>query len=121
MKMRSLLMGLLVAVSAQGAATVTRADTVMLVDIMLPTKLLEYMRLGIPVAVSWTPTIARYVREDAVFFIQDLVPEEVARVINEALSDPEGARDRARRAQDLPIAQSWQENEQFYVDTLCGD
>ena len=90
-------------------------------DIMLPTKLLEYMRLGIPVAVSWTPTIARYVREDAVFFIQDLVPEEVARVINEALSDPEGARDRARRAQDLPIAQSWQENEQSYVDTLCGD
>jgi hypothetical protein len=38
MKMRSLLMGLLVAASAQGVATAARADTVMLVDIMLPTK-----------------------------------------------------------------------------------
>lgn len=38
MKMRSLLMGLLVAASAQGAAEAVRAETVMLVDIMLPTK-----------------------------------------------------------------------------------
>jgi hypothetical protein len=38
MKMRNLLMGLLVAASTQGAATAARADTVMLVDIVLPTK-----------------------------------------------------------------------------------
>lgn len=36
MKMRSLLMGLLIAASAHGAAATARADTVMLVDIKLP-------------------------------------------------------------------------------------
>jgi hypothetical protein len=38
MKMRSLLMGLLIAASAQGAAEAVRAETVMLVDIKLPIK-----------------------------------------------------------------------------------
>jgi hypothetical protein len=38
MKMRSLLMGLLVAASAQGVSTAARAEKVMLIDIMLPTK-----------------------------------------------------------------------------------
>jgi glycosyltransferase involved in cell wall biosynthesis len=89
-------------------------------DIMLPTKLLEYVRLGIPVAVSWTPTIARFVPEDAVFFIRHLVADEVARVVQQALRAPEAARERARRAQQLPVARSWQENEQAYVDILCG-
>jgi glycosyltransferase involved in cell wall biosynthesis len=89
-------------------------------DVMLPTKLLEYVRLGIPVAVSWTPTIARFVSEDAVFFLYDLSADEVARVIDEALSAPEMARERAQRAQQLAVAQSWQENEQAYVDLLCG-
>jgi hypothetical protein len=38
MEMRSLLMGLLIAVSAQGAVAAARAETVMLVDIKLPLK-----------------------------------------------------------------------------------
>jgi hypothetical protein len=38
MKMRGLLMGLLIAASAQGAATAAQAETVMLVDIKLPIK-----------------------------------------------------------------------------------
>ena len=89
-------------------------------DVMLPTKLLEYVRLGIPVAVSWTPTIARFVSDDAVFFIRDLVPDEVARVIQQVLREPEAARERVRRAQQLPVARSWQQNEQAYFDILCG-
>jgi len=30
----------------------------------LSTKLLEYVRLGVPVVVSWTPTIAQYFPDD---------------------------------------------------------
>ena len=89
-------------------------------DLALPTKLLEYVRLGIPVIVTWTPTIGHYFPDDTVLFIRDFTPGGVARAIGTALADPEAARERARRAQGLPIAGSWQQNEQAYVDVLLG-
>ena len=87
-------------------------------DVMLPTKIVEYVRLGIPVAVCWTPTISHYFPDDTVLFIRDFTPAGVARIIGEALAAPERARERAERAQALPIARSWQENEQAYVEII---
>jgi glycosyltransferase involved in cell wall biosynthesis len=88
-------------------------------DVMLPTKIIEYVRLGIPVIVSWTPTIGYYFPEDTVFYIRSLSPAAVATAIGNALANPEEASERARRAQALPVARSWQQNEQEYVNMLC--
>ena len=79
-------------------------------DVMLPTKLLEYVRLGVPVVVTWTPTIAHYFPDSAVRYLRDLSPAAVADALAELLQDPLAAQRRAARAQDLPIARSWQEN-----------
>ena len=87
-------------------------------DVMLPTKLVEYVRLGIPTIVAWTPTIAQYFPDDAVYYVRDWSAPAVADVIRSALADPEGARVRVRRAQGLPIARSWQEQETEYVKMI---
>lgn len=79
-------------------------------DVMLPTKLLEYVRLGVPVIVSWTPTIADYFPEDSVRYLRDLSPVAVADAVVELLRDPVEAQRRAARAQELPIARAWQES-----------
>ena len=79
-------------------------------DVMLPTKLLEYVRLGVPAVVSWTPTIAHYFPADAVRYLHDLSTTAVADAVAELLRDPVAAQRRAARAQALPIASAWQEN-----------
>ena len=90
-----------------------RRDT--FTDVMLPTKLLEYVRLGIPAVVTWTPTIAQYFPDDAVYYIRDMSAAAVADAVARALADPEEARARVGRAQGLPIACSWQDREMEYV------
>ena len=79
-------------------------------DVMLPTKLLEYVRLGVPVVVSWTPTIAQYFPDDTVRYLRDLSPDAVADAVAELLREPVAAQRRAARAQALPIARAWQED-----------
>jgi glycosyltransferase involved in cell wall biosynthesis len=84
-------------------------------DILLPTKLLEVVRLGIPSVVTWTPTVARYFPEDSVYYVRDFTPEGLASVLSRALDQPEEAREKAAKAQSLPIALSWQDIEQDFV------
>jgi hypothetical protein len=80
-------------------------------DIMLPTKVLEYVRLGIPVVTAWTPTMAYYFPEDTLQFVRDLSPAGIATAVREVLEAPERACERAARAQRLPVARSWQDRE----------
>ncbi len=89
-------------------------------DLVLPTKLLEYVRLGLPVVASWTPTIAHYFSEDSLVFVREFSAAGVARALRHTLTTPEEARARAIRAQTLPIARSWQEIEQAFVDIIEG-
>lgn len=87
-------------------------------DVMLPTKLIEAVRLGIPGIVTWTPTVARYFPEDTVWYIRDFNPEPLASTLAAVLDQPEEARLRASKAQRLPIARGWQEMEKEYVRTV---
>jgi len=96
-----------------------RRDT--FTDVMLPTKLLEYVRLGIPAVVTWTPTIAQYFPDEAVYYVRDMSAAAVADAVARALADPEEAQNRARRAQALPIACSWQDREGEYVKLIEED
>jgi len=101
-----------------GVGVVTLVRDVM-TDVMLPTKLLEYVRLGVPVLVSWTPTIGYYFPDDSVRYLRELSPAAVADGLAELLQDPVAAQRRAARAQELPIARAWQENgEQAFVNLL---
>jgi len=84
-------------------------------DIMLPVKVLEYVRLGIPVVATWTPTIAYYFPEDTLTFVRDSSARGLATALSELFAAPEQARARAARAQALPIARSWQDAEPPFV------
>jgi len=86
-----------------------------LTDLMLPTKLIEYVRLGIPAVATWTPTVDYYFPDGTVPLVPSLSGEALARALETVLADPAGARARARRAQELPVAQSWQQHEAAYI------
>jgi hypothetical protein len=87
-------------------------------DHMLPTKLIEAVRLGIPSIVTWTPTVARYFPENTVWYIRDFAPQPLATSLAAVLDQPAEARLRASAAQRLPIARGWQEREEEYVRTV---
>ncbi|MFH1144632.1 MAG: glycosyltransferase [Candidatus Eisenbacteria bacterium] len=53
-------------------------------DYMLPTKLLEYLALGVPALVTPTLTVRRYLGEDHPLYIKDDSPAGLARRIREA-------------------------------------
>ncbi len=78
-------------------------------DLLLSMKLLEYVRLGIPVLAIRTPTLAHYFPDDTVAYVDAMTPTAWAGVIRGVLADPEGARARAVRAQSIPVAQAWQD------------
>lgn len=84
-------------------------------DIMLPVKVLEYVRLGIPVVATWTPTVAYYFPEGTLTFVRDATPAGVAAALKRVLAAPDEARQGALRAQALPIARAWQEGAPAFV------
>lgn len=84
-------------------------------DLLLSMKLLEYVRLGIPAIVTRTPTLSHYFPDDTVTFVDEHAPEAWARAIRSVLTDPEGARRRAERAQRVPAAGSWQSIEGEFI------
>ena len=84
-------------------------------DIILSTKLMEYVRLGIPTVVAWTPTLAHYFPPDTVTYVRELTPAAWADAIRRVLADPVAAQARVARAQQLPAAQAWQASEAEFL------
>jgi glycosyltransferase involved in cell wall biosynthesis len=81
----------------------------------LPTKLLEYVRLGLPVIVSRNPVIERYFTDDDVFFVQPGNADEIAAAIERIADDPAGAARRARRAQRFFDIEGWPEMKKRFL------
>jgi len=67
-------------------------------DLMLPVKLLEYVRLGIPAVVVGTRTIQHYFDEDMVRFVPEGSPEAVAAVVADLYTHPRARLEMARNA-----------------------
>ena len=88
------------------------------IDCCVPTKLLEYIRLGIPVVATATPALERLFPSGTIHLLNPAAPEDFARELECVLEEGEDVLARARRAQRLPIAASWQDQERRYVELL---
>jgi len=90
-------------------------------DIMLPTKLLEYVQLGIPSIVPRTPTIARHFDEQMVEFFRAGDAASLAEAIVRLHRDP------GRRAllsgnasSRFGQAHAWTQHKRIYLDLVDG-
>lgn len=72
-----------------------------------PMKLFEYMASGRPIVASRIPSIAEVLPEDAAFFVPPDNPTALAQAINEVLSDPVEAAERASRAHAVVLEYAW--------------
>jgi glycosyltransferase involved in cell wall biosynthesis len=87
---------------------------------ILPTKLLEYVRMGRPAIVSRNRVIERYFGDDEVFYVEPGDAGAVARAIVAIAADPEGAAQRARRAQRFFDREGWPVARRRLYDLLEG-
>ena len=94
-------------------------------DIMLPTKLLEYVTMGIPCVVPRTGTIARYFDERMVRFFEAENPESLAEAIVALHRDPALRSSLAKEATErFGRTYRWSEHKKVYtslVSRLLGE
>ena len=93
-------------------------------DIMLPTKLLEYVTMGIPCIVPRTGTIGRYFDEDMVCFFEAENSDSLADAIIELFRDPVRRNRLAQQATErFGRIYCWSEHKKVYtalVDRLLA-
>lgn len=84
-------------------------------EVMLPTKLLEYLALGIPVAAVETRCLRAYFDDETLMYLKGPSVPEVVRAIEALRGDPE--RRRAMRARGMAFAgeHRWQDEARRYV------
>jgi glycosyltransferase involved in cell wall biosynthesis len=88
-------------------------------NIMLPTKLLEYVQLGIPSIVPRTPTIVRHFDEQMVAFFDAGDAASLAETIVELHGDAERRARLAEQAnQRFGHDHSWERHKQVYIDLV---
>ncbi len=88
---------------------------------MLPTKLLEYVSLGIPVAVARTETIQTYFDDDMVRYYTPGDETELARIIVELYQNPEERERLVSSAERFNTLYSWDNQKKDYyrlIDSL---
>ena len=90
---------------AQVGVTPNRNGEIM--KLALPSKMLEYMALGIPVIVSKTPAVARYLDDSMVLFFEPGNVSDLARCLLKLYREPEVGRALARNAARFLEGHSW--------------
>lgn len=87
--------------------------------LVLPTKLLEYLALGIPAVVTGTETIRHYFRPDELVTVEHPDPRLLADALRPILDDPAAARAQVVRARRFFERHSWREERRAYL-ALAG-
>jgi glycosyltransferase involved in cell wall biosynthesis len=85
-------------------------------ELVVPTKLMEYVTLGIPAVVARLPAVEEYFDESMVHFFEPDDVADLATVISTVASDLVTARGNARRASERFLATyAWSEMRRRYV------
>jgi glycosyltransferase involved in cell wall biosynthesis len=84
----------------------------------LSSKLLEYVELGIPVAVAGLPTLREHFADDEVLFFAPGDSEALAAALRAIAREPEAARARAAAARRRARAYAWESNAARYIQLL---
>jgi len=88
--------------------------------LVMPTKLLEYLALGIPAVVTRTETIDYYFEPGELVTIESPDPVLLAAALRPILDDPAAARAQVVRARRFFERHSWKEERRAYL-ALAGD
>jgi glycosyltransferase involved in cell wall biosynthesis len=91
---------------------------------MLPTKLVEYVTLGIPVICTELPAVCHYFGDDQIVMIPQEDPDALAAAIIELVRDPERRHRLATRALGFVDEHGWERQREKYrslVDSLVGN
>ena len=88
--------------------------------LMLPVKLLEYIRLAIPCVAVPTKTIAHYFSEPAIRFIPPDDPETLAATIVKLYRDPAARRQMARDARKFYDTYNFEAQRRRYMEIVNG-
>jgi glycosyltransferase involved in cell wall biosynthesis len=87
-------------------------------QLLLPTKLLEYARFGVPAVCSRLPAIEAYFPPDALAYFRPGDERELADQVARLLDDPELARRHARRAAETARGLAWDHVRLDYLRAL---
>lgn len=93
-------------------------------DTILPTKLMEYVHMGVPAVVGRTSTISEYFADDMVAYFRPEDPGDLARQILALYRDPLRARALAENARRFTARHNWPTEEATYtglIANLIGD
>jgi glycosyltransferase involved in cell wall biosynthesis len=82
---------------------------------VLPTKLLEYASLGIPVITFRNHVIARYFPDDAVTYVDPATPDTLLAAMRTLTADPTLAHHRANRASAVMTELCWSSQRPVYL------
>lgn len=87
-------------------------------DCGLPTKLLEYVTLGVPAVASRTATTADYFDDSMVLLFEPGNAEDLAARLLQVYRDPEAARARAECARTFTEQHNWRTESARYAQTI---
>lgn len=85
---------------------------------VLPTKLLEYAAMGIPVITFRNPVIEQYFPPDSVSYVDPANAETLREAMLGLARDPERARKQAARAGEVMTALSWSRQREAYFEVI---
>jgi glycosyltransferase involved in cell wall biosynthesis len=87
-------------------------------EILLPTKLLEYAAIGVPVVCARLPAVEDYFPEDSLSYFTPGDAEQLAARLEELLRDPALAARQAQRAAEIVQQLDWDHMRDTYIAAL---
>jgi glycosyltransferase involved in cell wall biosynthesis len=87
-------------------------------DTMVPSKLLEYVSLGVPTICSDLPAVRYYFNDDQVRMVTPGDTDALAEAIMALAADPAGRRQQAERAMGFLERYNWDTERQRYFDLI---
>ena len=87
-------------------------------QLLLPTKLLEYAWIGVPVVCSRLPAIEAYFPPDTLAYAQPGDPQDLAAQIDRLLRQSEAAEAQAERAARIARELAWERVRETYLEAL---